>query len=163
MKTSGSHFSSWCYWMHVAIFWWHLLVVTNFLFTFLLAVPFIHTSSLFMWFSLSRVSSLITKYYGRHSWLWIKTLVVEHSLFQSRAFELLTRIRVRHNTKGRVSVREKESSRWWCSSPSSSNRSVAQPEDKNVWVIVARFLSKRRSLLSKDLLARGGPTPVTGL
>lgn len=93
------------------------LVMTNFLFTFLLAVPFIHTSDLFMWFSLSRVCSLIAEYYGSHSWLWVKSLVFEHSLFKSRTFELLTRIRVRHNTKGRVSVREQESSRCWCSSP----------------------------------------------
>lgn len=61
-----------CNWMHLSIFLWHLLVLTIFLFTFFLPMPFICTSGFFMCFNLSRVCSIIPA-------VW---LVFEHSLFQ---------------------------------------------------------------------------------
>lgn len=99
-----------CHWMHLTIFWWHLLVVTVFLFTSLLCLscaPQVH----FMWFILSRICSIIPE-----SLLIMKSLAVVW-IQSSVSGVFATWIRVRGNRKGRKSVKEKKSSRCLYSPP----------------------------------------------
>lgn len=63
-------------------FWWHLLVLTIFLSTIFLAMPFICASGFLMCFNLPTVCFIIPQYCGSLAGVWTRS-------FPSRAFELL--------------------------------------------------------------------------